>query len=304
MGNRLETLTKPIIYQSQHQLMTPRQFYCLCQQLSQKNSIKRLYFLVSLPKTIQFHQVNMVQGLLIFFDRLAKYLRKKDEKESKMIFYLQYVLIMNNSQVVKKAILRKGKFIKQKHPKNSLIQLSFTIAGEGLIGRVARVIINGEDFAFKAFFYPDFVWQHGPWAEIPVGIYLTAHQVTKDLPEFKFSGQDWAVWEWIDFQSNPQFRQGITYEQFAQQEGLTRLNILNRSNYNPHQIRLDLGGIQKEYLGRRFHDFMRTICFYFRKVNQEGILSLLLHVNWKNIRYAWLRLINLLRIKPFIIHNS
>ncbi|WP_293113040.1 hypothetical protein [Moorena sp. SIO4G3] len=175
------------------------------------------------------------------------------------------------------------------------MKVEVEIAGAGMVGRVARLRINGKDLAFKAFFDPDFVWQHGPWAEIPIGIRLKYAQVTKNCAEFLFASQDWMVSEWIYPDTNPEFRNnGITYEQFAEQEGLTQLNSLNIYNYNPYNIRLDPGGIQKEYWGRRWHDFLRGIVFYLRKVQREGLKSLTPYLSKRMITYLLRRLIVLI----------
>ncbi|WP_293019821.1 MULTISPECIES: hypothetical protein [unclassified Moorena] len=175
------------------------------------------------------------------------------------------------------------------------MKVEVEIAGAGMVGRVARLRINGKDLAFKAFFDPDFVWQHGPWAEIPIGIRLKYAQVTKNCAEFLFASQDWMVSEWIYPDTNPEFRHnGITYEQFAEQEGLTQLNSLNIYNYNPYNIRLDPGGIQKEYWGRRWQDFLRGIVFYLRKVQREGLKSLTPYLSKRMITYLFRRLIVLI----------
>ncbi|MDY7014743.1 MAG: hypothetical protein SVX43_14300, partial [Cyanobacteriota bacterium] len=155
------------------------------------------------------------------------------------------------------------------------LNVEVEIVGEGMVGRVARVQIDEKIVvAFKAFFDPEFVWQHGAWAEIPIGIWLKAHNVVRDLPEFFFAGEDWAVWEWISPQMRPCDRRGMTYEQCAQQYGLTRLNPCNRHNYNPHNLRLDPGGIQKDYRGRRWRDGFLSCRFYWRKARREGLISL------------------------------
>ena len=118
--------------------------------------------------------------------------------------------------------------------------------------------------------------------------------MTKNLPEFKFASEDWAVWEWISPETSPQYRQGITYEKLAEKEGLTKLNHLNRSNYNPHDMRLDIGGIQQEYLGRRFNDFIKGFIFYLRKINREGFSSLMPYLTKDNLVYVFRRLVALI----------
>ncbi|HAG81017.1 MAG TPA: hypothetical protein DCL61_07560, partial [Cyanobacteria bacterium UBA12227] len=228
---------------------------------------------------------------------LSEYVRCTDQEGHQDQFYLKR-LKLRIGRKTKKVLSVK----KMSVPYNKSIisaqgmKIEVEIAGKGMIGRVARVRINnGKDLAFKAFFDPNFVWQHGPWAEIPIGIRLKYCQVTKDMPEFLFAGQDWAVWEWIYPHTNPQSRVGgITYEQFAKQEGLTRLNPLNISNYNPHNMRLDPGGIQKDYLGRRFHDLLWSILFYLRKTRREGLKSLTPYLTQKMIGYMVLRLVSLI----------
>lgn len=279
-----------IIVQAQKELMSPGKFYRLCQKAHPFEERKRLYFLAAAPHLPELKKGIIPHELCLFFDYLARYVRENSKAGCQKEFYIQKVSIRLQGKKSKAVDVKKDLPLSRKSRVVKAIKILVEIADSGMIGRVARVRINdGDDLAFKAFFDPDFVWPHGPWAEISVGIYLNAHQVTKDLPEFKFAGQDWAVWEWIHPHTNPQSRQGITYEQFAQQKGLTKLNPLNRSNYNPHNMRLDLGGIQKEYLGRRFHDFIRGIVFYIRKVHREGFLSLTSHLRWKNVSYIWWR---------------
>ncbi|MGK7873529.1 MAG: hypothetical protein AB4426_09500 [Xenococcaceae cyanobacterium] len=294
----LTVLTKPIILQAQQKLMPPGKFYSLCRKVRQFEGRNRIYFLAPAPLDLK-KGIN-THDLRIFFDYLARYVRLADQAGCQEEFSLEKVSIRVQGQTFKAVKVKKGR-------EAGALKISVEIAGTGMIGRVARVRINeGEDWALKAFFDPDFVWQHGPWAEIPVGIYLKAHQVTKDIPEFKFAGQDWAVWEWIYPHTNPQSRKGITYEQFAQQKGLTKLNTLNRSNYNPHQMRLDPGGIQKEYLGRRFHDLLRGIVFYIRKAHREGFSSLTPYLTGENLRYVLLRLITLIfpRITKIVMQSQ
>lgn len=205
------------------------------------------------------------------------------------VFYLYKVLIKSKNQTFHR--VKANVKLYQSWTQNP-IKLSLETVGEGMIGRVAKIRINdGEDLALKVFFDSSLVWQHGPWAEIPAAIYLQAHHVTKNIPEFKFAGENWAVWEWIYPETKPELRSGITYEEFAHQKGLTPLNYLNRQNYNPHQIRLDLGGLQKEYPGRRYHDFFLSIIFYIRKFRQEGFIFLKDYLTLKNMTYFSVRLI-------------
>ncbi|NEP57571.1 MAG: hypothetical protein F6K31_11180, partial [Symploca sp. SIO2G7] len=220
--------------------------------------------------------------------------------------YLQRVSLRLRGVTSKVVLVKKRIAEHQRINVATALKIEVEIVGAGMIGRVARLRINdGKDLAFKAFFDPDFVWQHGPWAEIPIGIRLKACQVTKDLPEFLFAGQDWAVWEWIYPHTNPQSRKrGITYEQFAKLEGLTKLNSLNHSNYNPYNMRLDPGGIQKEYWGRRFHDFLQGVVFYSRKAHREGLKSLTLYIKGNTVRYLCLRLVALIFPKLIQTHQA
>ncbi|PPT07413.1 hypothetical protein CKA32_005986 [Geitlerinema sp. FC II] len=175
------------------------------------------------------------------------------------------------------------------------VRLTLDYAGEGAIGRVVRLQIDGTaSVAFKAFFDPDFVWQHGPWGEIPVGIYLKASGVTRDVAEFFAAGTIWLMWEWIEEDTHPKTRRGLEYATFARREGLTALNPLNGSNYNRYGIRVDLGGVQKNYLGRRLRDGLYTIGFYTRKIRREGWRSMAVYFNAKSIRYALKRGLRLL----------
>jgi hypothetical protein len=283
-------LTIPIINQAQKSLLSPAQFYDLCQKIKVFHGTKRLYFFANQQ------DLKTLNRLLLFFDFLANYIRQDfDQKHRKVnnqyIFYLQPVTLKLSTKKIKTTLVKK-------FPNCSnfkIIKISVEIFGQGMVGRVAKIRIDGGKYlAFKAFFDDKLVWVHGPWGEIPVGIYLQANQVTKDLPEFQFAGNNWAVWEWIYPDTKPQEREGIYYNEFAQKYGLTRLNYLNRSNYNPYQMRWDLGGIQKEYFGRRWNDFLRGCIFYIRKVRREGILSLTSHLTWDNIRYIILRILTLM----------
>lgn len=286
----------PIILEAQEQLLSPDKFYFLCQQLCQQSNYKRLYFYTPHPTLLDLKNGIGTKELRKFLDYLARYVICPVEEGRQAIFYLKKVWIKIDRKLNKVLLIRKN-------PEKSNIILSkdtmnveVEIAGSGMIGRVARIKINnGKDLAFKAFFDPEFVWQHGPWAEIPIGIRLKYRQVTKNIPEFLFASQDWAVWEWIYPHTNPQSRLGgITYEQLAEEEGLTRLNPLNLSNYNPHNMRLDPGGIQKEYLGRHFYDTIRSIIFYIRKYRREGLKSLTPYLSKKMINYILLRLVALI----------
>ena len=288
----LDSPTASLVLQAQRQLILPDRFYRLCQDVRQSEKLKRLYFLSPESNVLGLNQSIEICTLQLFFDRLAKYVRQTTQVGYKAVFYLQKASIQTNDQPQKPMVVRRYKHFRltRKAAKRA-IKIEVEIAGAGMVGRVARVRVNGgSDLAFKAFLDPDFVWQHGPWAEIPVGIYLQAHGVTKDLPKFLFAGQDWAVWEWIYADTSPQARAGMTYEQFAKQVGLTQLNSLNRNNYNPHNMRLDFGGIQPEYRGRRVYAFLRGVLFYSRKVRREGLSSLKTYLTIRQILYVASRL--------------
>ncbi|MGC9504822.1 hypothetical protein [Baaleninema sp.] len=168
-------------------------------------------------------------------------------------------------------------------------------AGAGAIGRVVRLQIDDRVVvAFKVFFDPDFVWQHGPWGEIPVGIYLKASGVTRDVAEFFAAGTTWLMWEWIEEDTHPKTRRGLEYAALARQKGLTPLNPLNASNYNRYGIRVDLGGVQKRFFGRRLRDGFYTVGFYVRKIRRQGWRSMAVYFNAESIRYAFKRGLRLL----------
>lgn len=274
----------PVIVQAQQELMSAHKFYRLCKQVCQQSGQQRLYFcepdasIIDLKNGIGPHELRK------FLDYLAKYVSRTCQEGHQEEFYLKRVWLRLRGEKTKRLLIIKSMSDRQSMISANSMKIEVEIAGAGMIGRVARIRINqGKDLAFKAFFDPELVWQHGPWAEIPIGIRLKYCQVTKDLPEFLFAGQDWMVWEWIYPHTTPQHRhRGITYEQFAQAEGLTKLNPLNRNNYNPHNIRLDPGGIQKDYLGRRLHNFFWSIVFYARKARREGIKP---HISQFKMKY-------------------
>ena len=294
--HQIQELLTPIILQAQQELLSPVKFYNLCQKLRQKTGINKFYFLAPPPNLVDFkHYKITANELCQFLDKLAHYVSCIAKEGYQQVFYLQKVSLRSKSTTRKVVLVKKGIAAHKAINFGKGMRIEVEVVGAGMIGRVACLRINdGKDLAFKAFFDPDFVWQHGPWAEIPIGIRLKACQVVKDLPEFLFAGQDWAVWEWIYPHTTPESRAiGITYEQFAKQEGLTKLNPLNRGNYNPYNMRLDPGGIQKEYWGRRFHDFLRGVVFYFRKAHREGLKSLTPYLRGSMVRYLWLRLVAL-----------
>lgn len=284
-----------ILWQAQQELLPPRQFYRLCQQVRQQSGQTRLYFYTPDSTFIDLNNGIGARAVRRFLDHLARYVRGTVQEGERTIFSLKRVRIRLKHKTKRIILIKKEAEYCPSPLFTQAMKIEVEIAGAGMIGRVARLRIKDKDFAFKAFFDPDFVWQHGPWAEIPIGIRLKYCQVTKDVPEFLFSGLDWAVWEWIYPHSHPQSRkQGITYQQFAQTEGLTKLNPLNRNNYNPHNIRLDPGGIQKAYWGRRFQDFFRSLLFYGRKVRREGWKSLTPYLKPEKLRYLWVRLVSLI----------
>ncbi|WP_013324549.1 hypothetical protein [Gloeothece verrucosa] len=290
-------LTLPIIKKAQENLLSPQEFYRLCQQVKDLQGIDNLYFLLadlsakkSLVKT---------EEICIFFDYLAEKIQQSYPEKFPVKFYLEKILLKFKKGYLSTFQARIKINQRRKLCRERVTQLSVEVVGEGMIGRVAKVRLNeGEDLAFKVFFDSSLVWQHGFWGEIPVALYLQAHQVTKNLPRFKCAAQTWAVWEWIYPETTPDSRPGITYEEFAKQQGLTALNYLNRNNYNPYDIRLDLGGIQKEYLGRRWHDFVNSIRFYHQKIRREGLLFFKNYLTINNIFYFSLRLIFLIFVNP------
>lgn len=269
-------MIEPVIKQAQKNLLTAHQFYNQCQKIKQQYKIEKLYFL-----TPNFSDYNInIKEWRLFFDHLAYYLLNMTQVSSQTTFF----------------------FIKNEQFTEKLIEITMEIVGEGMIGRVAHLIINQQiHLAFKVFFDPEFIWHHGNWAEIAIGIYFKAHHITKDFPEFQFAGENWAVWEWIDEQAKPEHRQGIAYHDFAKQQKLNPLNYLNKTNYNPYLIRLDPGGIQTEYFGRKFHNFVTSIIFYGRKVKRQGLQSLFLYLIRYNIKeYMFLLISNFFPRQNFV----
>jgi hypothetical protein len=267
-----------LLDRARHKLLSPHEFYRLCQLLHRANPRSKLYFGEPYSALLANFKEIDIQKFRYFLDALSLYLKKQKIMGTKSIFYLQ------NSRLTR--------FYDWQY--FSSIKVEVTLVGRGMIGQVAHIKIGDRvEFAFKVFFDSSFIWQHGPWAEIPVGIRLKNCHVTKNMAEFLFASLEWAAWEWIDPHARPQHRSGITYEEFADHEGLTRLNPLNLNNYNLHGIRLDPGGIQKEYWGRRLIDAIYSILFYIRKVRKEGWKSLTPYLNRKTVRYGWSRLLNL-----------
>ncbi len=277
-----------IINQAKEELLSPQQFYSLCQE--QIKAKQKLYFLSPSPHVLDLNSGINEERFFLFCDYLANYLRSPNLKQKQIIFYLQKVVIRIKGQSKLVTRVTQSNYLPHKSL-SSRLKIVVEIVGKGMVGKVARLKINdSQEIAFKAFFDPDFVWHHGPWGEIPIGIYLTSNQVTKDIPKFYFAGQTWAVWEWIAREEKPQSRIGITYEEFAQQQNLTKLNALNRSNYNLYNIRLDLGGIQKRTWGRYWQNLLQGTNFYLRKGKREGISSLTIYFHPKHLRYLLWRL--------------
>jgi hypothetical protein len=290
----LPTLASAIA-QAERELISPIKFYNLCRNIRKRIGNKRLYFYAPDRNLLDERRGIGTRELRRFFDYLAKYIIQTGTEGQSRIFYLRRVRLRVKHQVKRAVLLEKLAADSGENFSKKGMKIEVEIAGSGMVGRVARVRINrGDNLAFKAFFDPNFIWLHGPWGEIPVGIRLKACHVTKDMPEFFFAGQDWAVWEWIYPDTKPELRTtGITYEQFARTEGLTRLNPLNLNNYNPHNMRIDPGGIQKEYWGRRILDFYKGTIFYARKARREGLKSLTPYLRLAMIRYALRRLVAL-----------
>jgi len=263
-----ESTPKSIIARAQTELISPQKFYRLCQQFRRETGQSRLYF--GEPIAAYLDCGLSVAEIRQLFDDLALYVRRTSTPNAIAHFHLQF----------------------PGRPRKRAIAVTVEIIGSGMIGRVAKVTLNGTNaIAFKVFFDPDFVWLHGPWGEIPVGIRLKYCRVTKDISEFLFASENWAVWEWIDPQTSTRSRRrGITYATFARREGLTRLNPLNRKNYNPYGIRLDPGGIQKEYPGRRLFDCYLGTLFYLRKIRREGWKAIKEILNFRLLAYGLKRL--------------
>ncbi|MGB3240689.1 MAG: hypothetical protein WBB29_20550 [Geitlerinemataceae cyanobacterium] len=268
-----------LVDRSQKELLSPYQFYSLCEEVRRQTGLTRLYFGTPNLRSVKIEDVIGIREFRVFLDSLALYICALKSMDSKCWIYLSRTL----NEVVENQNISVDRFIK----------IEVSLVGKGAIGKVARLRINDrEDLAFKVFFEPDFVWQHGPWAEIPVGIHMKYRKVTRNMAEFLFAGQDWAVWEWIAPNVKPDDRPyGIAYEDFAQKEGLTPLNPLNLSNYNLYGIRLDPGGIQKNYFGRRSIDIYQSLLYYVRRFQKEGWSFLALYLNRKTLNYSIARLI-------------
>lgn len=288
----LFSVTLPVLREARNTLLSAHEFHRLCQSLEQAVKEHNIYFFVA-PIDLDLPHYNnrfWQKNIVFFFDYLADIIinRKPQYRSKKMYFFLQKVRIWGRK--------KQDKFrIQKKSTERNSIKISVEIIGEGMIGRVARIKVNqGETLAFKAFFDSNLVWTHGPWGEIPVGIYLQANHVTKDLPELKLASKKWLILEWIYPDFHPSTREGINYNELSKRVKLTPLNYLNQNNYNPHNIRLDMGGIQKEYFGRRWHDFGLSIIFYTRKIRREGLSFLTVNLNLMSLMYIFLRIGNLL----------
>ncbi|HEY9706343.1 MAG TPA: hypothetical protein V6C58_28160, partial [Allocoleopsis sp.] len=162
-------MIEPVIKQAQEKLLTAYQFYNQCQEIKEKYKIEQLYFF-----TPNFSDYNINhQEWYLFFDHLAPSILQQRQVGSQTTFFL----------------------VKKEQNCTKSLKITVEIVGEGMIGRVAHLIINQQiHLAFKVFFDPEFVWHHGNWAEIAIGIYFKAHHITKDFPEFQFAGENWAVW--------------------------------------------------------------------------------------------------------------
>jgi hypothetical protein len=255
---------------AQTRLLSPWQFHRYVRQLRQETGQNRLYF-GKIPTS--FRDRIPSQQLHSFFDALAETIGRSPQPFPATTYHL--------------------------HSPRGTLKLRLQYAGSGAIGRVVKLsLANGQSWAFKAFFEPDFVWQHGAWAEIPIGIYLRSQRVTRDIAQFHAAGLTWTLWEWIDDDSHPHHRPGIDYRTLAQRDNLTALNPLNSANYNPHGIRLDPGGIQSEMWGRRGRDAAYTLVFYLRRLQRDGWQFLSPYFNRKALRYTALRLGRLLFSRP------
>ncbi len=244
-----QEILESIIVQAQTNLISPYTFYKLCQEFCLTTGINQLYFGEPISSYLDHNRGLGASEIRRFLDDLAFYIRLIDIPDFTVNFSINYL---------------------EKELKEPM-KITVKIIGCGVVGRVAKITINGGNpVAFKTFFDPDFIWVHGPWGEIPVGIRLKYCRVTKDIAEFLFAGTSWVVSEWIDYEESKLCnREGLTYQEFAKKEGLTKLNPLNRNNYNLDNIRLDPGGIQKDYPGRRWVDFYRGTWFYLRKIRRD-----------------------------------
>ncbi|USR93032.1 hypothetical protein NEA10_10055 [Phormidium yuhuli AB48] len=275
VGDRPEALIETI---AARQLLSPWQFYRLCKQARRTWECDRLYF-YPLPPALS--KSFPTPALRQFLDALAVTVGQSPCLPDASTYHLQS---------------REG----------YRLSLRVTYAGVGLVGRVVKVsLLDSSDstvsecqnpcWAFKACFEPQWVWQHGIWAEIPIGLYLRSQGVSRDMARFQAAGLTWMLWEWIDETEKPENRPGLDYETLAQRDNLTSLNPLNTSNYNRHGVRLDAGGIQVNFWGRRWRDAVYTLGFYWRRFRAVGWEFLRPHFNLKSLRYSLRRTWRLLR---------
>jgi len=262
--------------QACNSLLSPWQFHQLCQTVCRKTGQQNLYF-GRFPRSIlTVHPKINPAVLQRFFDDLAEYVRHHNQPKAR------FHLVTDRGQ----------------------IEIQVCYIGSGAIGKVVRLQVNGDTpLAFKVFFDPDFVWPHGPWGEIPVGIYLKASGVTRDITEFFAAGLTWSIVEWIDEDTHPHKRRGIDYAVFARRKNLTPLNPLNISNYNRYGMRVDLGGIQTNTFGRRWRDGFYTVWFYTRKIRREGWRSMAPYFSPQALHYALQRLGYLLSSSIVGLHD-
>lgn len=265
IADRPEALVEAI---AARQLLSPWQFYRLCRQTCQAWGCDRLYF-GQLPLALS--KSFPIRELQRFFDALAIPVGQSCIPPTSTTYHLSA-------------------------PGGHRLTLRVTYVGSGVVGRVVKISqLNGESWAFKACFDPQWVWQHGIWAEIPIGLYLRSQGVGQNIARFQAAGLTWMLWEWIDETEKPENRPGLPYETLARREHLTRLNPLNTSNYNPHGIRLDPGGIQVNSWGRRWRDGVYTLGFYWRRFRSVGWRFLNPHLNLKSLRYSLRRCWRLIR---------
>lgn len=278
--------TQPLIIQAQQNLMSPQSFYQAFQN-SKARSPRPLYFAL-LDSKIDFLPPDFsLTDTLKVLDYLAQKFRTIPPACPQAWSVVKIKIRCKNKTIKGLKITIKTTTT----PCRKNLNLTLENHSEGMIGRVIKVRLNGgQPLAFKTFFNPDFVWQHGVFAEIPLGIWLTSHGATKDLPIFKLAGETWAIWEWINDDMTPHQREGITYNHIAQKYNLIALNPLNRSNYNAHNIRLDLGGIQPNFRGRRWLAIVDGTRFYTRKLRQEGLSFLKNYLHRDRVRYLSQRL--------------
>lgn len=278
--------TQPLITEAQQHLMSPQAFYRAFQRLKSQSQYS-LYF--ALPdRNLGFLTPNFsLFEILQVLDYLAQKFRALPPVCPQHWSVIKVKIRLKTKTITGLKIIQNT----SKVDFDKSLEITIEKYSDGMIGRVIKLRINNsEPLAFKTFFDPKFVWQHGVFAEIPLGIWLTSQGATKDLPIFKLAGETWAIWEWIDDDISPSQRDGIAYNYIAQKYNLIALNPLNRSNYNAHNIRLDLGGIQPNFRGRRWLAIVWGTRFYARKLRQEGLGFLKTYLNRDRVRYLSQRL--------------